>query len=204
MEFLVAGLGNIGSEYASTRHNMGFMVLDAWAQASNTLFTVQRYGSLAEVSFKGRHFHLLKPSTYMNLSGNAVRYWMQKLSIPMENLIVISDDLNLPFGTIRMREGGSAGGHNGLQNIIDTLETDKWARIRVGIGNQFSRGGQIDFVLGDMSDDEKEQISGIAEKIIQGIKDFSTIGAQKAMSFLNSKTKSEAKEVKNTSEESEN
>ena len=103
-----------------------------------------------------------------------------------------------------MREGGSAGGHNGLQNIIDTLETDKWARIRVGIGNQFSRGGQIDFVLGDMSNDEKEQISGIAEKIIRGIKDFSTIGAQKAMSFLNSKTKSEAKEVKNTSEESEN
>ena len=204
MEFLVAGLGNIGSEYASTRHNMGFMVLDAWAQASNTLFSVGRYGSVAEVSFKGRHFHLLKPSTYMNLSGNAVRYWMQKLSIPMENLIVISDDLNLPFGTIRMREGGSAGGHNGLQNIIDTLETDKWARIRVGIGNQFSRGGQIDFVLGDMSNDEKEQISGIAEKIIRGIKDFSTIGAQKAMSFLNSKTKSEAKEVKNTSEESEN
>jgi len=193
MEYLIAGLGNIGSEYASTRHNMGFMVLDAWAQASNTLFSVQRYGSVAEVSFKGRHFHLLKPSTYMNLSGNAVRYWLQKLSIPMENLIVISDDLNLPFGTIRMREGGSAGGHNGLQNIIDTLGTDAWARIRVGIGNEFSRGGQIDFVLGDLSEEEKMLVPEISARIIQGIKDFSTIGAQKAMSFLNTKIKKEEK-----------
>jgi PTH1 family peptidyl-tRNA hydrolase len=200
MEYLIAGLGNIGSEYASTRHNMGFMVLDAWAQASNTLFSVQRYGSVAEVSFKGRHFHLLKPSTYMNLSGNAVRYWLQKLSIPMENLIVISDDLNLPFGTIRMREGGSAGGHNGLQNIIDTLGTDAWARIRVGIGNEFSRGGQIDFVLGDLSEEEKMLVTEISARIIQGIKDFSTIGAQKAMSFLNTKIKSEEKVEKSAGE----
>ena len=200
MEYLIAGLGNIGSEYASTRHNMGFMVLDAWAQASNTLFSVERYGSVAEVSFKGRHFHLLKPSTYMNLSGNAVRYWLQKLNIPIENLIVISDDLNLPFGTIRMRQGGSAGGHNGLQNIIDTLETDAWARIRVGIGNEFSRGGQIDFVLGDLSEEEKTLIPGISERIIQGIKDFSTIGAQKAMSFLNTKIKREEKVEKSAGE----
>ena len=200
MEYLVAGLGNIGAEYASTRHNMGFMVLDAWAQASNTLFSVGRYGSVAEVSFKGRHFHLLKPSTYMNLSGNAVRYWLQKLSIPVENLIVISDDLNLPFGTIRMRQGGSAGGHNGLQNIIDTLETDAWARIRVGIGNEFSRGGQIDFVLGDMSEEEIRQIPEISSRIIQGIKDFSTIGAQKAMSFLNSRIKKEENVENNAGE----
>ena len=203
MEYLVAGLGNIGAEYASTRHNMGFMVLDAWAQASNTLFSVGRYGSVAEVSFKGRHFHLLKPSTYMNLSGNAVRYWLQKLSIPVENLIVISDDLNLPFGTIRMRQGGSAGGHNGLQNIIDTLETDAWARIRVGIGNEFSRGGQVDFVLGDMSEEEIRQIPEISSRIIQGIKDFSTIGAQKAMSFLNSRIKKEENVEKNAGETSE-
>ncbi len=204
MEYLVAGLGNIGAEYASTRHNMGFMVLDAWAQASNTLFSVGRYGSVAEVSFKGRHFHLLKPSTYMNLSGNAVRYWLQKLSIPVENLIVISDDLNLPFGTIRMRQGGSAGGHNGLQNIIDTLETDAWARIRVGIGNEFSRGGQVDFVLGDMSEEEIRQIPEISSRIIQGIKDFSTIGAQKAMSFLNSRIKKEENVENNAGETSEN
>ena len=140
MNYLVVGLGNIGAEYASTRHNMGFMILDAWAQASNVLFRTERYGDVAEVSCKGRHFTLLKPSTYMNLSGNAVRYWLQKLNLPLENLVVISDDLNLPFGTLRMRTGGSAGGHNGLENITELLESDQWIRIRVGIGNDFSRG----------------------------------------------------------------
>ena len=121
MEYLVVGLGNIGAEYASTRHNMGFMVLDAWAQASNVLFKTDRYGQVAEVSFKGRWFVLLNPSTYMNLSGNAVRYWMQQLHLPLENLIVISDDINLPFGTLRMRPGGSSGGHNGLEDITRKL-----------------------------------------------------------------------------------
>jgi PTH1 family peptidyl-tRNA hydrolase len=188
-DYLVVGLGNIGAEYASTRHNMGFMVLDAWAQASNVVFSVERYGAVAEVSFKGRHFTLLKPSTYMNLSGNAVRYWLQKLNLPLENLIVISDDLNLPFGTLRMRLNGSAGGHNGLENIIWARESDQWARIRVGIGNGFSRGGQVDFVLGDLSQEEKEQIPAIAARVIQGVKDFSTVGPQRAMTFVNSKPK---------------
>ena len=188
-DYLVVGLGNIGAEYASTRHNMGFMVLDAWAQASNVVFSVERYGAVAEVAFKGRHFTLLKPSTYMNLSGNAVRYWLQKLNLPLENLIVISDDLNLPFGTLRMRLNGSAGGHNGLENIIWTLESDQWARIRVGIGNGFSRGGQVDFVLGDLSQEEKEQIPAIAARVIQGVKDFTTVGPQRAMTFVNSKPK---------------
>jgi PTH1 family peptidyl-tRNA hydrolase len=188
-DYLVVGLGNIGAEYASTRHNMGFMILDAWAQASNVVFSVERYGAVAEVSFKGRHFTLLKPSTYMNLSGNAVRYWLQKLNLPLENLLVISDDLNLPFGTLRMRTGGSAGGHNGLENIIWTLESDQWARIRVGIGNGFSRGGQIDFVLGELSAEEKEQVPDIAKRVIQGVKDFSTIGPQRAMNFVNAKPK---------------
>ena len=188
-DYLVVGLGNIGAEYASTRHNMGFMVLDAWAQASNVVFSVERYGAVAEVAFKGRHFTLLKPSTYMNLSGNAVRYWLQKLNLPLENLIVISDDLNLPFGTLRMRLSGSDGGHNGLENIIWTLESDQWARIRVGIGNGFSRGGQVDFVLGELSPEEREQIPDIAARIIQGIKDFSTVGPQKAMTFVNTKPK---------------
>ena len=142
MEYLVVGLGNIGAEYASTRHNLGFMVLDAWAQASNVLFRTDRYGDIAEVSFKGRWFVLLKPSTYMNLSGNAVRYWMQKLHLPLENLIVISDDINLPFGTLRMRAGGSSGGHNGLEDISRKLESDQWTRIRMGIGNEFSRAGR--------------------------------------------------------------
>ena len=187
MEYLVVGLGNIGAEYANTRHNMGFMVLDAWAQASNVLFRTDRYGSIAEVSFKGRWFVLLKPSTYMNLSGKAVRYWMQQLNLPMENLIVISDDLNLPFGAIRMRPNGSSGGHNGLENITECLESDQWARIRVGIGNDFARGGQIDFVLGDLSQEEKEMVPDIATRIIQGCKDFSTIGVQRAMSALNTK-----------------
>ena len=188
-DYLVVGLGNIGAEYASTRHNMGFMILDAWAQASNVVFSVERYGAVAEISFKGRHFTLLKPSTYMNLSGNAVRYWLQKLNLPLENLIVISDDLNLPFGTLRMRLSGSDGGHNGLENIIWTLESDQWARIRVGIGNGFSRGGQVDYVLGALSPEELEQIPAIAGRIIQGIKDFSTIGLQRAMNFVNAKPK---------------
>ncbi len=188
-DYLVVGLGNIGVEYALTRHNMGFMILDAWAQASNVIFSVERYGAVAQVSFKGRHFTLLKPSTYMNLSGNAVRYWMQKLDLPLENLIVISDDLNLPFGTLRMRLSGSDGGHNGLENIIWTLESDQWARIRVGIGNGFSRGTQVDYVLGTLSQEELDRIPDIADRIVRGIKDFSTIGPQKAMTFINTKPK---------------
>ena len=191
MDYLVVGLGNIGAEYASTRHNMGFMILDAWAQASNVLFRTERYGDVTEVSFKGRHFTLLKPSTYMNLSGNAVRYWLQKLNLPLENLVVISDDLNLPFGTLRMRTGGSAGGHNGLETIGELLESDQWVRIRVGIGNDFSRGGQVDFVLGNLSDEEKKMVPELANKVIQGIKDLSTVGAQRAMSFINVKPKND-------------
>ena len=187
--YLVVGLGNIGAEYANTRHNMGFMILDAWAQASNVLFKTERYGAVVEVSFKGRWFVLLKPSTYMNLSGNAVRYWMRQLNLPLENLVVISDDLNLPFGTIRMRAGGSAGGHNGLENIAECLESQQWARIRVGIGNDFSRGGQIDFVLGDLSAAEKEQIQDISARVIQGVKDLSTVGIARAMNTLNTKKK---------------
>ena len=196
-DYLVVGLGNIGAEYASTRHNMGFMILDAWAQASNVVFTVERYGAVAEISFKGRHFTLLKPSTYMNLSGNAVRYWLQRLNLPLENLIVISDDLNLPFGTLRMRLSGSDGGHNGMENIIWTLESDQWARIRVGIGNGFSRGGQIDYVLGNLSPEELEQVPALAERIIRGIKDFSTIGPQRAMNFVNAKPKPTEKTADN-------
>ena len=192
MNYLVVGLGNIGAEYAATRHNMGFMVLDAWAQASNVLFRTERYGDMAEVSFKGRHFYLLKPSTYMNLSGNAVRYWLQRLNLPLENLVVISDDLNLPFGTLRMRTSGSAGGHNGLENITSLLESDQWTRIRIGIGNDFNRGAQVDFVLGELGEEERKQLPSIAERVIQGVKDFSTIGAQRAMNFVNAKPQKEA------------
>ena len=189
MEYLVVGLGNIGAEYASTRHNMGFMVLDAWAQASNVLFKTDRYGQVAEVSYKGRWFVLLKPSTYMNLSGNAVRYWMQQLHLPLENLIVISDDINLPFGTLRMRTGGSSGGHNGLEDIARKLESDQWTRIRVGIGNDFARGRQVDYVLGDLSPEEMAAVPELSARIIQAIKDISTIGVARAMNTLNTRPK---------------
>ena len=189
MNYLVAGLGNIGAEYARTRHNMGFMVLDAWAQASNAVFKTERYGDMAQVSFKGRNFYLLKPSTYMNLSGNAVRYWVNKLDLPLENLIVVCDDLNLPFGTLRMRKNGSDGGHNGLKDIQECLETTSWARIRVGIGNDFARGHQVDFVIGELSEEEFQQMPEICKRVIDGIKNFSTIGPDRAMNFLNVKPK---------------
>ena len=186
-EFLVVGLGNIGPEYAQTRHNVGFMVLDAWAQASNALFSTQRYGDLLSISIKGRTFHLLKPSTYMNLSGNAVRYWMNKLEIPLENLVVICDDLNLPFGTVRMRAKGSDGGHNGLKNINELMETQEYARIRIGVGHDFNQGGQIDFVLGNFSGEQKTELENICKKCISGIKDWAFLGIGKAMTALNTK-----------------
>ena len=189
MNYLIVGLGNIGVEYANTRHNMGFMVLDAWAQASNIVFESGRYGSTAVISFKGRKFHLLKPSTYMNLSGKAVRYWMNELKIPVENLIVISDDLNIPFGTLRMRKNGSAGGHNGLTNITELIGTQDYARIRVGIGNDFGRGQQVDFVLGALSDEEKEQMPDICKRVIDGVKAFATIGPDRAMNTVNTRPK---------------
>ena len=189
MNYLIVGLGNIGVEYANTRHNMGFMVLDAWAQASNILFESGRYGYTATVSFKGRKFTLLKPSTYMNLSGKAVRYWVNELKIPLENLLVISDDLNIPFGTVRLRKSGSAGGHNGLTNINELLGTQEYARVRMGIGNDFGRGHQIDYVLGELSDEEKEQMPELCKKVIEGIKTFATIGPDRAMNVLNIRPK---------------
>ena len=187
MNYLIAGLGNIGQEYSDTRHNAGFMVLDAWAQASNAVFTTQRYGDVAEVSFKGRKITLLKPSTYMNLSGNAIRYWMTKLKLPVENLLVICDDLNIPFGTLRMRKKGSDGGHNGLKNIQELLGTQDYARIRVGIGNDFLKGGQVDFVLGKLDEEELKAMPEICAKIIEGAKSFVFCGADRAMNSFNTK-----------------
>ena len=191
MNYLVVGLGNIGVEYANTRHNMGFMVLDAWAQASNILFESGRYGYTATISFKGRKFTLLKPSTYMNLSGKAVRYWMNELKIPVENLLVISDDLNIPFGTIRLRKNGSAGGHNGLTNINELIGTQDYARIRMGIGNDFGRGHQVDYVLGELSDEEKDLMPELCKKVIEGIKAFATIGPDRAMNVVNVRPKNQ-------------
>ncbi len=191
MNYLVVGLGNIGSEYADTRHNVGFMVLDAWAQASNAVFKTQRYGDVAEISFKGRNITLLKPSTYMNLSGNAVRYWVNKLKLPLENLLIICDDLNLPFSTLRMRKKGSDGGHNGLKNIQELLGTQDYARIRIGIGNNFAKGGQVDFVIGQMTPEEKNAMPEICDKVIEGIKSFTTIGIDRTMNSFNTPKKAE-------------
>ena len=189
MNYLIVGLGNIGVEYANTRHNMGFMVLDAWAQASNISFESGRYGSTATISFKGRKFHLLKPSTYMNLSGKAVRYWMNELKIPVENIIILSDDLNIPFGTLRLRKNGSAGGHNGLTNITELIGTQEYARIRIGIGNDFGRGQQVGFVLGELSKEEKDEMENISKRVIEGVKAWATIGADRAMNTVNTKPK---------------
>ena len=196
MNYLVTGWGNICTEYASTKHNLGLMVWGAWEQASNTVFRTERYGDVAEISFKGRKFYLLKPSTYMNLSGNAVRYWMDKLKLPLENLIVICDDLNLPFGTVRMRKNGSDGGHNGLKDIQARLNTTQWARIRVGIGNNYTRGAQVDFVIGELTAEEKAAVPGICERVIEGIKNFATIGPDRAMNLLNVKPAKPVKEEK--------
>ena len=189
MNYLIVGLGNIGVEYANTRHNMGFMVLDAWAQASNIVFEPGRYGSIATVSFKGRKFTLVKPSTYMNLSGKAVRYWMNELKIPVENLLVISDDLHIPFGTLRLRKNGSAGGHNGLTNITELIGTQDYARIRIGIGNEFGRGQQIGYVLGELADEEMQQMPDICKRVIEGVKAWATIGPDRAMNVVNTRPK---------------
>ena len=187
--FLVVGLGNIGAEYAATRHNIGFMMLDAWAQASNVIFTPGRYGDRAVVHDKGREFHLLKPSTYMNLSGNAVRYWQRELGLDLSHVLVICDDINLPFGTLRLRASGSDGGHNGLKNIQEMLESQDWARLRIGVGHDFGQGRQIDYVLGEFSEEQKNEIPELAKKIIAGARTWAFVGIGQAMNQLNTRPK---------------
>ncbi len=195
--YLVVGLGNIGAEYAATRHNIGFMILDAWAQASNVVFEPGRYGDMALVRDKGREFHLLKPSTYMNLSGNAVRYWQQKLDIVLDHILVICDDINLPFGTLRLRASGSDGGHNGLKNIAELLESQNWARLRVGVGHDFAQGQQIDFVLSAFTEEQKKEIPELAKKIVAGARTWAFVGIGQAMNQLNIRPKMTEKQQKN-------
>jgi PTH1 family peptidyl-tRNA hydrolase len=187
MAFLIVGLGNIGAEYAGTRHNIGFSVLDAFARASNAVFTDARYGARAELRIKGKTFILIKPSTYMNLSGKAVNYWLQAEKIPVEQLLVIVDDLALPFGTIRMRKQGNDGGHNGLRHINEILEYQNYARLRVGIGSEFSKGQQVDYVLGEWSDEEKKGLPALLERVADAIKAFGLVGIDRAMNTYNSK-----------------
>ncbi len=187
MKYLVVGLGNIGAEYASTRHNIGFRVLDALAEASNISFTTGRYGAVATLKHRGRTILLLKPSTYMNLSGKAVRYWMDQERIPRENLLVISDDVALPFGTFRMRKGGSEGGHNGLKNITEMLGDNQYARLRFGVGGDFPRGHQVDYVLGKFTDDEERSISDRLKLFGDAILSFVSVGADRTMNSFNGK-----------------
>lgn len=193
-KFLIAGLGNIGAEYAGTRHNIGFMVVDYLAEEAGQVFRVDRLGSIAEISYRGSKLILLKPSTYMNLSGKAVSYWMQKENIQLENLMVICDDLALPMGSVRMRKKGSDGGHNGLGNINQILGTSDYCRIRVGIGNGFPRGGQVDYVLSQFEDSEKEQMPTVLKRAAQGVKDFTFMGADRAMNICNTDPKKKPEE----------
>jgi PTH1 family peptidyl-tRNA hydrolase len=189
MNYLIVGLGNIGEEYADTRHNIGFMVLDAWAKASNTFFTPQRYAARADIKFKGHTFMLVKPSTYMNLSGKAVNYWMQAGRVSVENVLVVVDDLALPFGKLRLRPEGSDGGHNGLKHINETLEHQNYARLRMGIGNAFLKGQQINYVLGAFDEDEKSALPELFARAVEMIKSFGTIGVERTMTLFNSTAK---------------
>lgn len=187
MKYLIAGLGNIGDEYLNTRHNIGFQILDALAEASNVVFKDSRRAYVTEMKHKGRILVLIKPTTYMNLSGRAVNYWLKKEKIPLENLLVLTDDLALPFGKIRIRAKGSDAGHNGLKNINEVLGTHEYARLRFGIGNDFLRGQQIDYVLGQWDDEEKAELPDRIKHCIGAIKSFSFVGIQRTMNAFNNK-----------------
>jgi PTH1 family peptidyl-tRNA hydrolase len=185
MKYLIVGLGNIGEGYKDTRHNIGFTVLDAMALASNISFTEKRYGSICEIRYKGRDLLLLKPSTFMNLSGNAVDYWIKKEKIPLENLLIIVDDIALPPGSIRMRSKGNDGGHNGLAHISTTLGTNEYSRIRIGIGNSFRKGAQINFVLGKWDPEEKKFMDERTAIVIEMIRSFAFAGVELTMTAFN-------------------
>jgi peptidyl-tRNA hydrolase, PTH1 family len=185
MKFLIAGLGNIGPEYELTRHNIGFLVLDQLADQHKVTFSPARLADKTDFKFKGKHIHLIKPTTFMNLSGKSIAYWMNDLNIPKENVLVIVDDLALPFGTLRMRTKGSAAGHNGLKNIELLLGGQEYSRLRFGIGDEFSKGQQVDFVLSNFSQDEFKALPDIIKKANEMIMSFCLIGPEKTMSLYN-------------------
>ncbi len=189
MKHLIAGLGNIGDEYRNTRHNVGFMVLDAAAAASGIVFKDSRYGSVASMRHKNAELILLKPSTFMNRSGNAVRYWLQKEKIELENLLVITDDIAIPTGSIRLRSAGSAGGHNGLTSISEILGTDQYARLRIGIGNDFPKGGQVNYVLGRWSPEELTVLEKRISLAVEMMLSFAVAGCELTMTAYNRKGK---------------
>ena len=187
MKYLIVGLGNIGNEYDGTRHNVGFRVVDALAEAQGATFQDKRYGFVCKTRVKNAELLLLKPSTYMNLSGNAVRYWMQQEKIPVENVLIIVDDLSLPVGAIRMKQNGSDAGHNGLKHIAQMLSTQNYNRLKFGIGNDFPRGGQVDFVLGKFSSEDNKVINEKVAVACDAIKAFALSGIQFAMCHYNNK-----------------
>lgn len=184
MKYLVFGLGNKGAEYENTRHNIGFEVVNYMAEKAGKEFQSAKLAHRAEIKYKGRIIVLIKPTTYMNLSGKAVNFWMQKEKVKADKIIVIVDDLALPFGTIRIKAKGSAGGHNGIENINNTIG-GKYPRIRFGIGNEFSKGKQVDYVLGKWSNNEKKQLPERIEKISEAVKSFTTIGLERTMNYFN-------------------
>ena len=184
-KFLIVGLGNIGADYVNTRHNIGFKILDFLAQKEGISFETVKLGALAEYKFKGRTFFLLKPNTYMNLSGKAVQYWLDKEKIPIENLLVIADDLNLAFGTIRIKPKGSDGGHNGLKNINLILNTQNYSRFRFGISDEFKKGQQVNYVLGDWDEAEKAKLPEHLALASEIIKSFGTAGLENTMTSFN-------------------
>ncbi|MCH8553872.1 MAG: aminoacyl-tRNA hydrolase [Schleiferiaceae bacterium] len=186
-KYLIVGLGNIGADYAHTRHNIGFDVLDAFAKASNIFFAPDRYADVATTSLKGRKITLIKPSTYMNLSGKAVRYWAEQLQVPQENILVIVDEIALPFGTLRLKLNGSHGGHNGLKNIQDLLNTTVYPRLRFGIGNDYPKGQQVDYVLGHWSDDQQSELPELLNRAVAAIESFVLAGPQITMNTFNTK-----------------
>ena len=185
MKYLIIGLGNPGAKYENTRHNIGFKVLDKLASLSNISFSTDKYADVASVKFKGRTLVLIKPNTFMNLSGKAVNYWMQKEKISTENILVISDDISLPFSTIRLRSKGSDGGHNGLKDIINTLGSSAFPRIKFGVGSEFNKGKQSNYVLSDWSEEESIILEGKLEFIIKIIQSFSAIGINRTMNDFN-------------------
>lgn len=185
MKYLIVGLGNIGPEYENTRHNIGFKILDALAKASNVVFSDKRYGFIAETRIKNKSLVLLKPSTFMNLSGNAVRYWLQKENIPLKNLLVVVDDLALPFNTLRLKAHGSDAGHNGLNHIQSILGTQNYARLRFGIGSNFPRGSQVNYVMSPFEPHEEEQLPATIEEAVEIIKSFCLAGVNITMNQFN-------------------
>ena len=187
MKYLIAGLGNVGSEYAETRHNVGFKIVDALSRASDVLPKTERYGDVARIKVRGRNLVLLKPSTYMNLSGNAVNYWLQQEKIPIERLLVVTDDLSLPFGKQRLRMKGSDGGHNGLKSITQILGSDDYARLRIGVGNDFAKGRQVDYVLGEWSEEERETLEERISVAADTVKSYVFIGGSQTMTQFNNK-----------------